>query len=290
MDPDSSRRLPARPDKAAVKAAGTALGKSTVDAGLRVGLDQIDLSRYDLDSFRDDIANIVGIRLALLNALKVVALVPFIAAVVAWLVLTIPLDGAVLGFTVFLLFVLAFPVAGLGAVAWVARRRFERTTRAAGRAVELVGLIHADVDAVRETGAEVPMRAVGALVAEEAVFPALRIGIEQWTALTGPIGFIAQPLVSATLKAIERKAVVLISELPDQPASAAPVEDLTVQDSVAAAPPTAAAVTREYDALKNKAETIVNRVGGVVTIPLLLVAAGAAIGWLLLLAVIAILG
>lgn len=266
------------------------IGKSVARAGVEASLAQLDLTKYDFDGFRSDIEAILDIPGAVLRAARWVVGTIVLTAIGTWLALTTNLDGFGLFFVVVLLVLLVVPVAFLIAASLIGQTRLDRTTRAAERAVEMVGLLHRDAEAVRDKGAEVPMRAMGVVVAENVVFPMLSTALDRSAWFGGPLALLARPVAHSLLDASKDRALAMVRELPDAPA-ALPVAtgpaDTVSSSEVEIVPSTSVElIDAHYLQLAERASRIVGRAGRFVVTPLRILTLLAVIGWLLLFAVI----
>lgn len=231
-----------------------------------VGIDRIDLDRYDFDGFRADITEIIDLPKAAQQAAKWALGVPVMVTVLVWLLFAGRMSGWVLVPYALLVFVLALVGAAVLAVFIVARRRVDQTTAAAGRVVELVGLVHGDFERVRTDGARIPLRDVAGLLADEVVFPAVFGVAGQSTTLAGPMGFVLRPALKLPMSVVERKVLAALEQLPaaaETEPGAGPTQDgaAVVGDLAAATDEIVTGVAGEYERVQRRLEQIVGTVG-----------------------------
>lgn len=179
-----------------------------------LGMERIDLERYDFDGFRADVEEIIDLPQAMQQATKWALGVPLAITVVVWLVFSGRMPGYVLVTYAVVVFILSLFGAAVLGVFLVARQRVDQTTAAAGRVVELVGLLHDDFDRVKSDGVPIPVRDVGALLAAEVVFPAVFGAAGQSTTLAGPMGFLLRPALKIPMDMVERKVIAALEQLP----------------------------------------------------------------------------
>lgn len=233
-------------------------------------LTKLAVDRYDFDSVRSDIADIIDIPSAIARIGAWTAGLPVGLGVLTWLVFRSRMGGGAL-FLFLIAVVLLAAIAGVAiGVAVVTRRRVDKTSAAAARIVEITGMVHGDYEQVREGAAKVSVRSVGVLAAREIVLPAL-FGVAGRAAfLGGPLGWLMRPVLGV----VESKVTKALGELPDTPRAlpaAQPTQrELSDATTEVVTPdeiidPPAAGVSAAYADIQARFEQIVGRLGGVAT-------------------------
>lgn len=227
-------------------------------------LTKLAVDRYDFDSVRSDIADIIDVPSAIGRIGAWTTGLPIGVGALSWLVFGSRMNAGVLFLFVVVVALLA-AAAGLAiGVAVVTRRRVDKTSAAAARIVEITGMVHGDYEQVREGAAKVSIRSVGVLAAREIVLPALFGVAGRAAILGGPLGWLMRPVLGV----VESKVAKALGELPDSPNAlpAAPSDAPLVADEVIdPVADSAGGVSNAYADIQARFEQIVGRIGGVAT-------------------------
>jgi len=218
----------------------------------------IDFAKYELDQLGNDIRSIVDIPGAIGQALKYVLTLPFVVAILTWVVFSSRMSGwALVPFT-FIAFLLSF----LGALVlggfFVARKRLDLVATASNRVVDVIGEMHTDVVLVKDGHAGTSVQGVAVGLLENAIFPAVfgTINASAETAL-GPLGRFTSSVTKAPMKMVQKSVISAVQSLPDK-------EIGQIVTDVGQAVPAASAgverLTAEYTQARNKIEDIVSKV------------------------------
>lgn len=175
----------------------------------------LDLGKYDLDGFRNDVGEIINLP----GAMQAIAKRALIITVAVTVVLYLVFAGRLGSVTLFLFMVVAVVLTAVGASAvavfLLMRTRVDQTVAASSRVVELVEMMHRDYEQVQSGGAQLSIKEVGSEVAQQLVFPALFGAAGQATAMTGFFGVILRPALRLPMRWVERSVVQALEQLPD---------------------------------------------------------------------------
>lgn len=217
----------------------------------------LDFSKYGLEQLGEDVRSLVDVPGAIRQTAKFGLTLPFVVALVTWLIFSSRMGWPLLPFT-FVAFVLSFGASMVIGGFFLARKRLDTVASASSRVVDVIGEMHADVEQVRDGNAETSVQQVAVGLLENAILPAV-FGTLTTTAETamGPLGRMASTVTKAPMKLVEKSVISAVKALPDRKIGA------VVDDVGAALPNTDGALSqlrREYATVRDKMESIVARV------------------------------
>lgn len=217
----------------------------------------LDFSKYGLEQLGQDVRSLVDIPGAIGQTAKYALTLPFVVAILTWLVFNGRMGWPLAPFT-FIAFILSFAASMVIGGYFVARKRLDTVASASSRVVDVIGEMHADVEQLRDGHAETSVQAVAIGLLENAILPAV-FGTLSTTAETamGPLGRIASTVTKAPMNLVEKSVISAVKALPDRKIG-------DVVDGVGAAlPDTDSALSglrQEYTSVRDKMESIVARV------------------------------
>lgn len=217
----------------------------------------LDFSKYGLEKLGEDVRSLVDIPGAIGQAAKYALTLPFLVALVTWLVFNGRMGWPLPPFT-FVAFALSFGASLVIGGFFVTRKRLDTVASASSRVVDVIGEMHADVEQLRDGHAETSVQQVAVGLLENAILPAV-FGTLTTTAETamGPLGRLASTATKAPVKLVEKSVISAVKALPDRKIGE------VVDDVGAALPDTDSALSklrREYTTVRDKMESIVARV------------------------------
>jgi len=221
----------------------------------------IDFEKYELDELGTDIRSIVDIPGAIGRAAKYTFGLPFVVAIVVWVVFSSRMGTVGLFFFTLVAFFLSFfGAAVIGAYA-VARKRLDLVSSASNRVIAMIGVMHNDVVAVKDghAGTSVQQVAVGLL--ENAIFPAVFGTIRASAETTlGPLARFSDRITGAPLALVQRTVISAVESLPDKEIGQMIDDAGAALASGPAATARVAAITQQYTNVRDRMEGFVDGV------------------------------
>jgi len=177
----------------------------------------LDFSKYELDALGDDIRSVVNIPGAIGQAAKYAFTLPFVVAIITWVVFNSRMaTWVLLPFSAGAL-VLAFGASTIIGGYFVTRKRLDTVVDASGRVVNVIGEMHTDVNQIRDGQAQTSVQQVAIGLLENAVFPAVfgTITTAAETSL-GPLGRLSSRVTKAPMNMVQKSVLSAIEALPDK--------------------------------------------------------------------------
>jgi len=181
----------------------------------------IDFTKYDLTTLGDDVASIVSIPGAMMQAAKWVFGLPIVIGIVSWIVFSGRMSGWIL--LPFVLVAMALSTLGSALIGgyFVARKRLDLVSQATARVVTVVNEMHTDVVQVKEGASTTSVKALSKGLLENAVFP-MAFGFVEGMAPgatpegKGMMARLASRFTDVPIKLVQKSVIGAVDRLPDK--------------------------------------------------------------------------
>jgi hypothetical protein len=183
------------------------------DEERKPAFDEIDLSRHDFDALRRDVNDVVDIRRALTQTLRWAVGLPVVGVWLTWIVFADRMSVWIrVPYVILVAAGLLLAAVSIGGL-MVMRTRVAEVDEAADRVITTVAALHSDYLQIRSGSAEWPKRELASLLTTELVFPALLAGGDTaFSTMSGPVGFLARPLLKYPMAMVENRVLEVIDQ------------------------------------------------------------------------------